>query len=1311
MPFRLYNPKMIARPTQSFRRIYLTAAFFLTVAGIAGFSPLMHAQDGPHPSDAKPVVDAVVQRDIDDWVLQGRGVADDWTHHHLVFSNPGTEQQAIENGNYEQWLKIVNDPRFTVQQIKRSGGVKAVEDADGSTGGAPDAEVSKSAPKDRRLPLPGPKANFKKDWNMAIGGVAASATGTVNTNNATGGNSTVSVDGVTLTASAPTVSTVTGAFTGAPGAGQSVTITNGSNALSLLTNATTSTAIGTVSAAPTSTIAPTITVTNSAGSNPNTLSLATNATGPTATGTFSGTGPNNGETISIENGLNSNTLTLSFSATAATPGTGTVTVSNPENMGSANGDTVTIGSVVYTFEESPSSFSGEADSGSQYYCQDTVSPCVWWGSTNANQAQALYAAITNDPSACPTPAEAAPAADGVPGSWPASTPCYANITAPNPGVTATLASPGTGVVISLINTTGSTAPFLTTSAQSAFTVAAGSDAASTDDPIPGFNSGSGACTSATAGSFNFAMGSTPTTFAGYVAAAINSCSTSYSAVGATATANEGVVTITGTTLGSGQSFTLGGTASNFTWSGVTAGSNGSNGCSSATTGTFATGSTNAAVASNIAAAINSCNSSYPAVGVTANYTSGNSTFTVTSPAAGPFLTESGSSLPGIFSWGSMVAGTAGTNSCTSSTSGTFAASSSTTTLASNLAAAIAACPAAAGVTATSNGAAVTVTATTAGTGGNSIALGNTLSNFTWSGTNLSGGSNGITSGTSFAYNGLTPTQLAANIAAAINANSTLQPLVTATSSGAAVTVVANTVGGGVNYQTQVGNFNGFQWSGNLNNGAAGASVQPNMYPAKYSFSSTTASCSDFVVYPTGTAGAIGGASIAAFSNLYEGGCTGTVPSTYWAYNTGGMVTTSPVLSLDGTQLAFIQVSNNVASLVLLKWSAESGTPIMPVTLTTQTASAYRTCTAPCMLTLALSGNYPDTYSAPYYDYSGDNLYAGDDNGNLHKFTGAFNGTPAEVTSPWPVNLGGQKLSSPVYDGSEYVIVGDFGGVLHSVIAATGAIYGTTASVGDVIADAPLVDGNAGTVYAFVTTGGNGYEQNDNAVFRLPTDFSSLTSPTAAVFEPVGTGGSQYYLYAGTFDNVYYSSTTSAGNLYVVGNTGTAGGGTLYRIPVTSSSMGTPVAAVTGLNSTLYPFPSPVTEFCNNGASACVASATQTTAGTDYVYFSVNQGATSGCTNATGNGCVLSYNVSNPAAVVISGGGLNVTTPGSNGCWATGGIAVDNSVPTSIMAGASQTYFIGLGTNLAGGAAGKNSGQCNGGTSTTIGATQASQANP
>jgi len=426
-----------------------------------------------------------------------------------------------------------------------------------------------------------------------------------------------------------------------------------------------------------------------------------------------------------------------------------------------------------------------------------------------------------------------------------------------------------------------------------------------------------------------------------------------------------------------------------------------------------------------------------------------------------------------------------------------------------------------------------------------------------------------------------------------------------------------------------------------------------------------------------------------------------------------MATTSPVLSIDGTQVAFVQVSGSTASLVLLKWSANSGTPTLPVTPTLATLATYRGCTAPCMVTLAFSGGPNDTFSSPYYHYNADTVYVGDDSGNLHEFTGVFAGTPAEAGSPWPVNLSASsKLSSPVYDnGTGNVIVGDFGGVLHSVTASSGTVFGTTVSVGDVIADAPLVDSSAGELYAFVTT--SSYKDTgDNAVYELPTNFTSITGANVV---PVGTGGAGDYLYSGTFDNVYYSSATFTGNLYVVGNTsGTTSGAILYRIPITNSSMAPPIAVVSGFTvANVLPWPSPLNEFCNNGLSACTTNATQTTAGNDYIFVSVNRGTVTGCTNTAGNGCVLSYNVSNPAAVSLSGSGLNVTTPGGNGCWPTGGIVIDNSVPTGTVAGASQTYFIGLGSNTAGGPTGttQTSTNCAAGTAGTMSATQASQSNP
>ena len=71
---------------------------------------------------------------------QSSVVIDDWTHHHLIFSNPGTAADAIENGRYEHWYNVTHDPRYQLQQLKRSHPQPAVAPA--------------AAPAPSRLPAP-----------------------------------------------------------------------------------------------------------------------------------------------------------------------------------------------------------------------------------------------------------------------------------------------------------------------------------------------------------------------------------------------------------------------------------------------------------------------------------------------------------------------------------------------------------------------------------------------------------------------------------------------------------------------------------------------------------------------------------------------------------------------------------------------------------------------------------------------------------------------------------------------------------------------------------------------------------------------------------------------------------------------------------------------------------------------------------------------------------------------------------------------------------------------------------------------------
>ena len=123
------------------------------------------------------------------------------------------------------------------------------------------------------------------------------------------------------------------------------------------------------------------------------------------------------------------------------------------------------------------------------------------------------------------------------------------------------------------------------------------------------------------------------------------------------------------------------------------------------------------------------------------------------------------------------------------------------------------------------------------------------------------------------------------------------------------------------------------WSVSL---GSGNGVANDMFPAKFTFDVNAApSCTnDFLVVPVDANGAANQANLIGFKNLYTntsgtGFCTGlTAPSVKWSYRVGTkMVQTSPVLSLDGAKVAFID-SNNPPNFFVLSpgTGTECGSP-------------------------------------------------------------------------------------------------------------------------------------------------------------------------------------------------------------------------------------------------------------------------------------------------------------------------------------------------------------------------------------------------
>ena len=127
---------------------------------------------------------------------------DDWTHHHLVFSDPGTREDAIRNGSLQKWIAVTNSPRFKMQQAKRSMGTLPVAlNSENGAGGD-----SRGGHRNPHQPSPA-MTTIEKDWSQPLGGVAGTSltiTIATPTTSNIGNTSVFTIDGVDFDASAPT---------------------------------------------------------------------------------------------------------------------------------------------------------------------------------------------------------------------------------------------------------------------------------------------------------------------------------------------------------------------------------------------------------------------------------------------------------------------------------------------------------------------------------------------------------------------------------------------------------------------------------------------------------------------------------------------------------------------------------------------------------------------------------------------------------------------------------------------------------------------------------------------------------------------------------------------------------------------------------------------------------------------------------------------------------------------------------------------------------------------------------------------------
>jgi hypothetical protein len=460
------------------------------------------------------------------------------------------------------------------------------------------------------------------------------------------------------------------------------------------------------------------------------------------------------------------------------------------------------------------------------------------------------------------------------------------------------------------------------------------------------------------------------------------------------------------------------------------------------------------------------------------------------------------------------------------------------------------------------------------------------------------------------------------------------------------------------------------------------SFSTSKFAAKYFFNSSnpTPSCTnDYAVYATAS---INGSpfNLVAFTNLYlnaSGGssfCPGTTPKLLFSYDTStasppGEVNGSPALSLDGTQIAFIETSTE-ADFHVLKWAAATSTPTFPGNTGTVGNCAVNG-TLPCQYTLVYTGNHSANISSPFVDYSTDTAYVTDDVGNVYAISPVFGGGAPAIRTGWPsagINVGvSTPLTAPAYDSvSAKVFVAGGNGKLY-FIKTTGTCGATAAPClgGSVVASAsaittpPIIDSTTQKVLVFSSSAPVGSGVFGASVVQIDTSLG------ARVVAGIG-GGFINTIGLGDFNDTYYSLGASASGaaLYVCGDNILADAGVLYAFPFNATpTVGTlnPIPVVGS------PLPLTSSLILQGGCSPITESFNQSTSN-DRIFL----GVTANCNTGDAAGCIQSYDITNgfPAAAAA-----HAAEPGG-----TSGIVIDNVADQS--AGAQITtdiYFLNAGS--------------------------------
>lgn len=431
-------------------------------------------------------------------------------------------------------------------------------------------------------------------------------------------------------------------------------------------------------------------------------------------------------------------------------------------------------------------------------------------------------------------------------------------------------------------------------------------------------------------------------------------------------------------------------------------------------------------------------------------------------------------------------------------------------------------------------------------------------------------------------------------------------------------------------------------------------VLAGQFPAKWNSDPllpiTNANCNtDFVIFGLNSTGVTGGqASMVAFYNLYSGTIgtplCGAGPSFLFSFNTStvanSQIRTSPVLSLDGKKVAFVETAVNNPKTTIFH------TLVIPAIGANGTDATHSVLPTTTMTSLTVVGN-SSTRSSPWIDYGSDTAYLAADDGKLYKIHPVFTGTPALVTTaPWPITLKiNSVFTSPVLDVNGDVYLGAGNGSIYTTNVnsttpvVTSHAVGTNATLNPGVFDSPLLDsGNS----VFAISANDSTTNHSAVVVQMAT--TTLTEKARISIGQGSTGGTSVTLYDGDFDNNF--TTPGSGHFFVCGTASNSVIPTTYMLPFAASGnltaapgTATPVSTSTAARC------GSVTEFFNQNIGA---------SGTDFFFWSVTQKCIDGV-----NGCVLSRanGVPGPNSLQEYGGAS--------------GIVVDNN---SLQGQASSIYF-------------------------------------